>query len=130
MDQCKKERDPRQQNSLYQVPIPLIPNLTKRRLLISTISQLQDKPSVLITASGMSYYGNNTYEQNLDESAPKGTGFLSDVTQEWENEAFQLKDVRVVTMRISMVLDREGGALKTLALTYKCFLGGVIGKSS
>ena len=104
-----------------------LPSSYPSRLLVSTIFQLQHKPSVFISASGMSYGGNDTYGNDIDESVQKGTGFLSDVTANWESEAFALKDVRVVTMRISAVLDANGGALHDMAFAYKFYLGGVVG---
>jgi NAD dependent epimerase/dehydratase family enzyme len=79
----------------------------------------------------MNFYGNDTNGKIVDENAPKGSGFLSDVTEVWENEAFELDkyNVRVVTMRISMILDPSGGALGSLAMAFKFCLGGVLGNA-
>ncbi|NQZ57781.1 MAG: TIGR01777 family protein [Lentisphaeraceae bacterium] len=98
------------------------------RLLSKTLSELNDKPSVFIGASGVSYYGNHASEI-FDEDSPRGTGFLADVVEAWEGETRSAKQagIRVVNLRIGVVLTLLGGALKKMVVTVKLGFGGRIG---
>ena len=52
-------------------------------------------------------------DQILNESAPIGTDFLSDLASEWENahkKADQIQGVRTCILRIGIVLSKLGGA--------------------
>ncbi|MFI0434507.1 MAG: TIGR01777 family oxidoreductase [Parachlamydiaceae bacterium] len=98
------------------------------RLLCLALSQLKTPPSVLIVASAIGYYG-DCQGGIRDEQSPKGSGFLSDVCQEWE-EATQIaakRGIRVINLRIGMVLSPLGGALKQMLPIFKLGLGGKIG---
>jgi uncharacterized protein (TIGR01777 family) len=73
------------------------------------------RPKVWIQASAIGYYG-DTGQTPVDESSPKGTGFLADLVQAWEHEALQAKalGVRTVLLRLGVVLSLQGGALKRM----------------
>jgi uncharacterized protein (TIGR01777 family) len=64
----------------------------------------------------------------LDESAPRGRGFLADLCLAWEGEALRATEfgTRVVLLRTGMVLEQEGGALPKMLLPFKLFAGGPI----
>jgi len=83
---------------------------------------------VLVNASAVGFYGGRGDEQ-LEESSPPGTGFLSEVCQEWEREAMAAADlpVRVVAVRIGVVLSAEGGALEKMLTPFKFGVGGPLG---
>ena len=51
--------------------------------LCRTLAGLAVKPSVLVSASAVGYYGNRG-EEAIAESSPAGCGFLADVCQQWE----------------------------------------------
>lgn len=82
-----------------------------------------------ISASAIGWYpliiSNETY---TEESQP-GEGFLSEVCKLWEASADQFQEVAesVAKIRIGIVLCKDGGALPTMALPVKYFLGAVIG---
>lgn len=97
------------------------------RLLANTLIGLETKPA-FICASGISYYGNVT-APSVDETAPLGSGFLADVTEQWERGADVLVDHgnRVCHLRIGVVLSPEGGALAKMLPAFKLGLGGRIG---
>lgn len=99
--------------------------LTKR--LVEAISQRSAKPRVLISASGIGYYGAND-DVVLTETAPRGDGFLAELCVEWEREARRASDFgsRVVLLRTGMVLERDGGALPKMLLPFRLFAGGPI----
>jgi uncharacterized protein (TIGR01777 family) len=83
---------------------------------------------VLINASAIGYYGAHGDEE-LDESCPAGDDLLARVCVEWEAAARVAEGhgVRVVLLRVGVVLDREGGALKQMMLPFKMFVGGPVG---
>lgn len=99
---------------------------TKR--LVNLLSNLEKRPSVLVNASAIGYYGSSLTAQ-FDESSPKGRGFLADVCADWEASADGASQLgmRVVKIRIGIVLDRGGGALGRILPIFQLGLGGVIG---
>jgi hypothetical protein len=86
------------------------------------------RPEVLVCASAVGIYGSRG-DEPLDESAPPGAGFLADVCQAWEAEAARVEaaGVRRVSLRIGIVLAREGGALPLMATPFRLGLGGPLG---
>jgi uncharacterized protein (TIGR01777 family) len=97
------------------------------RCLVRAMSQRSAKPSVLISASGIGYYGASD-GRVLDETAPPGQGFLADLCVAWEEEARRATEfgTRVVLLRTGMVLERDGGALPKMLLPFRLYLGGPI----
>ena len=98
------------------------------RNLVAGINGLRGKkPSVLVSASAIGFYGNRGSEA-LSESSLLGNGFLSDVCSAWEEEAKKVDPaVRLVLTRIGIVLGREGGALQKLLPLFKLGGGGPVG---
>lgn len=88
----------------------------------------ENRPKVLICASGIGAYGDRG-DELLDEASPPGRGFLADLCQAWESAAREAErlDIRVVMLRSGMVLSREGGALPLLRRLFSCGLGGKLG---
>eukprot|EP01116_Phalansterium_solitarium_P016900 TRINITY_DN4029_c0_g1_i1.p1 TRINITY_DN4029_c0_g1~~TRINITY_DN4029_c0_g1_i1.p1 ORF type:complete len:282 (-),score=24.56 TRINITY_DN4029_c0_g1_i1:97-942(-) len=99
------------------------------RLLCEALARLPNPPSLFISASGHSIYGSDTHGQQVDETSPRGAGFLADVTEAWEAAAEPIRaaGVRLVHMRIGAVLSPDGGMLGVLLLPFKLCLGGVLG---
>ncbi len=98
------------------------------RCIVDAIADAEVRPEVLISASGMSIYGDRA-EDELTEAEPAGRGFLADVCVEWEREAMRAAElgVRVVRLRIGMVLGPGGGPLATMLRVFRARLGGRIG---
>jgi uncharacterized protein (TIGR01777 family) len=98
------------------------------RLLCQTLARLPTRPSVLVSASAIGYYGDRGEEQ-VDESSPPGRGFLAELCQKWEAETHVARDadIRVVNLRLGVVLSPEGGALAKMLTPFKLGVGGVIG---
>ena len=102
------------------------------RLIAASIAQAPTSaggaPRVLISASGVGFYGDRG-DEVLDEGSPAGAGFLSEVTRVWEDEARLAREAgaRVVHPRFGVVLAAGGGALPRLALPFRFGLGGPIG---
>jgi uncharacterized protein (TIGR01777 family) len=87
-----------------------------------------ERPRVLVCASAVGYYGDRG-EESLDEASPPGRGFLADLCVEWEAAAAEAEahGVRRASLRIGVVLAREGGALASLARIFRLGLGGRVG---
>ena len=98
------------------------------RALVDAIGRMAAKPSVLVSASGVGYYGDRG-DESLPESAPPGDDFLAQVCVGWEAEARRAESMglRVVSVRLGIVLDRDGGALEQMALPFKLGAGGHLG---
>ncbi len=87
-------------------------------LLRDALAELKVKPRRYIAASAIGYYGNRADEW-VDEDSHRGThGFLTELAVAWEAAAQQIEALGIATarLRIGIVLAREGGALKPLAL--------------
>ncbi|HVT30518.1 MAG TPA: TIGR01777 family oxidoreductase [Lacipirellulaceae bacterium] len=98
------------------------------KLLCDTLAALAAKPTVLVSASAIGYYGNRG-DERLDESSPPGHSFLASVCQQWEAATLPARDadIRVVNLRIGVVLSTNGGALTQMLTPFKLGLGGVVG---
>ncbi len=88
----------------------------------------ENRPKVLVCASGAGFYGNSRSDA-VDETSPRGEGFLADVCAGWESAAHQAEalGMRVITSRTGMVLGRDGGAFPLLRRVFACGLGGRLG---
>jgi hypothetical protein len=98
------------------------------RNLSQALASGEKKPAVFLSASAIGYYGNRGEEDLTEESRP-GSGFLAEVSHEWEAATKPASDagVRTVNLRIGIVLSRHGGALKPMLLPFRFGLGGRIG---
>ncbi|SEC18881.1 hypothetical protein SAMN04489727_2886 [Amycolatopsis tolypomycina] len=81
---------------------------------------------VLVNASAVGYYG-NTGASTVDESAPRGGGFLASLCEGWEAATAGAGDARVVKIRTGLVLSRKGGLYGTLRPLFALCLGGRLG---
>ncbi|KDO06601.1 TIGR01777 family oxidoreductase [Amycolatopsis mediterranei] len=81
---------------------------------------------VLVNASAVGYYG-HTHESIVDESAPRGRGFLAELCETWEAATAAAGDARVVRIRTGLVLSAKGGLYGTLRPLFALCLGGRLG---
>ena len=97
-------------------------------LIARALAGLAKRPRVLVSASAVGYYG-DTGEREVDESAPRGEGFLAEVCEAWEAAAQPARDagIRVVCPRIGVVLAQKGGALERMLPIFRLGAGGRIG---
>jgi len=93
---------------------------------------LEPRPRVLVSASGVGFYGTVCDAHPCTEQSPQGDGFLSHVAQVWEEstQPAQEAGIRVVRARLGVVLSPRGGALAKLMLPFKLGLGGKVGSGS
>jgi uncharacterized protein (TIGR01777 family) len=98
------------------------------RALTALSARLDRPPRVLVSASAIGYYGVRG-DEVLDERAAPRPIFQSTLCQEWEAAAHAADclGVRVVTLRLGLVLARDGGALPSMARPVRMALGAVLG---
>lgn len=101
------------------------------RDLVDFISLLSQKPSTVLCASAVGYYG-SMGDTLLNERNGLGKGFLAEVCRDWEREIGRLSSlgIRVVNLRFGMVLSPHGGALQKMLPPFKMGLGGTMGDGS
>lgn len=87
----------------------------------------EERPRVLVSSSGVGYYGAHG-EEPIDEEAPPGSDFLAQVCVAWEQEARAAEPLgaRVVRLRTGVVLDPGGGALGKMLPPFKLGVGGPV----
>jgi uncharacterized protein len=95
---------------------------------VTAAFRLSGKPTTLISAAAVGYYGSRG-DEILTEESRAGLGFLADTARQWEAATQPALDagVRVVLPRISMVVSREGGGLKSMLPAFRMGVGGPIG---
>ncbi|MFM6965953.1 MAG: TIGR01777 family oxidoreductase [Rhodoluna sp.] len=97
------------------------------RTLVQAMHKATKRPTVMVSGSASGFYGDSG-DRILSETAPKGTGFLSDLSHAWEQEALKAPtEVRVVLARTTMVMSRKLGALGRLLPLIKLGIGGPLG---
>lgn len=86
------------------------------------------RPTVLVSASAVGYYGDRG-EELLHEGAEPGDGFLARLCVDWEAASREAEGLglRVCSLRIGIVLSGEGGALATMRPAFAMGLGAALG---
>jgi uncharacterized protein (TIGR01777 family) len=97
-------------------------------LLASALGEFSNGGGFLLNASAIGWYGSRG-DEVLDESSPRGAGFLSDVCVAWEHAASSLKakGLDVALLRTGIVLSSKGGVLKKQLPLFRFGLGGRYG---
>lgn len=95
--------------------------------LVAALGKMNAKPSVLVSASAIGFYGNRD-DEVLTEASTPGEGFLSDLAKDWEAEALRAEmfRTRVVLLRFGIILAKHGGALPKMMMPFKLGVGGRI----
>ncbi len=97
------------------------------RHLVEALRCAESRPSVLVQASAVGYYGNcdDTVLSDAEDHRP-GDDYLAEVCAAWEAEALAAEalGVRVVRIRIGVVLARGAGALGVMEPIFKWLPGG------
>jgi len=87
------------------------------RTIADAIGAASSPPDVFLSGSAVGYYGDRPGEA-LTETSAKGSGFLSDVVEAWEQAArLTPPSTRVVLMRTGVVVGRGGAFTPLLPLT-------------
>ena len=77
-----------------------------------------------ISTSAIGIYPNNC---SCDENSKLGDNFLANLAKKWEEEALKCNKPTAI-LRLSVVLGKNGGAIKQMLLPFKLNLGGTIGR--
>ena len=77
-----------------------------------------------ISTSAIGIYPNNC---SCDENGKTANNFLANLAKKWEEEAFRAT-IPTAVLRLSVVLGKNGGAIKQMLLPFKLNLGGSIGR--
>ena len=87
------------------------------RALTEAMNMAARPPEVFLNASAVGFYGDRPGER-LTEQSGKGSGFLSDLVDSWE-QAAQIRPAktRLVTFRTGIVIGRSGAMAPLMALT-------------
>jgi uncharacterized protein (TIGR01777 family) len=97
--------------------------------VVEAVSQASQKPGVVIQSSGVGYYGFRGDEQVTEDAQP-GDDFLARMAHDdWEpsTEPVEEMGVRRVVIRTAPVLDATEGALPSMMLPFRFFVGGPMG---
>src|SRR5215467_11923386 len=98
------------------------------RSLVEGIRKVGGQGRTFISSTAIEYAG-PTGDQQVDETAAAGKGFLAELSQLWKAEAQRVSETgaRLVLLRQSLVLGREGGVLASLLPLYQRGFGGTLG---
>ncbi|GGO73241.1 TIGR01777 family oxidoreductase [Nonomuraea cavernae] len=98
------------------------------RTLVGALRELSQPPEVLVSASGVDFYG-DTGDRVVDEDTGRGEGFLADLCARWEGEAREAGSfgVRTAQLRTGLVLSGRGGALGRMLPIFRMGLGAPLG---
>lgn len=101
--------------------------ITTRRLC-ETLARMKHPPGVLVSTSGINYYGNRGNEL-LTEDSSLGETFLADLCRQWEDATAPALDagIRVVLLRTAVVLTASAGVLPRMLPLFRFGLGGRLG---
>ncbi len=98
-------------------------------LIARALAERSRKPAVLVSMSGVNWYGSDRGAEPLTEASAPGTGFMAEVAQAWEEAADPARaaGIRVVHPRTAPVFSPEGGMLPLLLPLYRFGLGAKLG---
>ena len=98
-------------------------------LLFRYVQKHQNKLKFFISASGTAYYGQITSDKIFVENDSPHSDFLGKVCVEWENAAFQFQELgaRVVCLRTSLVLAKNGDGFRLLKKPIQLGVGANLG---
>lgn len=96
--------------------------------LVTAIAEAASAPSVLVSGSGIGFYG-PCGDEIVTEETGAGHDFLAGVCRRWEAQAVAASSARtrVVCIRTGLVLERDGGALPEMLPPFRFGAGGPLG---
>jgi uncharacterized protein (TIGR01777 family) len=98
------------------------------RRLAQAIAEAHSPPSLLVSQSGVNFYG-SCGDELVTEETGAGHDFLATVCRRWEAQAVEASSprTRVVCMRTGLVLSADGGALAKMLPPFRFGFGGPLG---
>ncbi len=98
--------------------------------LYALAQKLEHTPRLFLQASAIGYYGLHKSAEFNETSLPEKDGsFAQEICMELEQEvqAFAALGIRHCNLRIGLVIEKDGGALRELLIPFDCGAGGPIG---
>lgn len=101
------------------------------RMVTDFIEQSNYKPDLFINGSAIGFYGPRG-DEKLSEDDTGRSSFSHLLCSQWEQQALKAEQlgVRVCLLRTGIVLGDNGGALASMLMPFKLFLGGPIGSGN
>ncbi len=104
-------------------------DLTQR--VVDAMRRCAKPPKTLLSTSAVGIYGDRG-DALLDHQSELGEDWLAELTKAWEAEAANAAEfgTRVVSLRIGLVLGREGGVLAKMLPAFRAGVGGRLGSGA
>lgn len=98
-------------------------------LIYGLMKEKAHKVHLVISASGINYYGSDRGYELLTEDTQPSADFISDCCIQWEKAVDEGEQfgLRILKFRTGVVLTTEGGALPQLAMPVKWVVGSPLG---
>jgi len=99
------------------------------QLLFEKTKKSSHKPTKIISASAVGYYGLQLTDLSFSEDDKPGTDFLAQTVEQWEKSVDMFKQLGLVTIKIrtGVVLSNNGGALPKMLMPAKYGLAAPLG---
>ncbi len=99
------------------------------KLIIESLKTISNKVKVVISASGISWYGDDKAAKPFTENDPVANDFMAQTCKQWEAaiEPASFLGKRLIKLRIGPVLSTEGGAYVEFKNPIKFGVAGIIG---
>ena len=96
--------------------------------VVQAVEQADQKPGVVIQASGIGYYGPRQGAEITEDEKP-GQDWVAQVAVQWEASTAPVEEmgVRRAMIRTGVVLSRDDGAMPRMVLPFRLFVGGPLG---
>ena len=96
--------------------------------IVGALRQAEARPGVFLNGTAVGIYGDRGDEE-LDEGASVGSGYLSELCEDWEKAADPAGElgVRVLKWRTGVVLGRGGAAWSKMRMAFSLGAGGRLG---
>lgn len=107
----------------------MVSRIQSTQALYELFEARSKKPEILFNASAMGYYPQDLYYSYTELYKTLPFDFLSDIVYQWERFANKFKHfgTRVVLGRFGLILSDDGGALQTMEMLYRFYVGGKLG---
>jgi uncharacterized protein (TIGR01777 family) len=94
--------------------------------VMDALRKVKQRPSVLVQASAVGYYGPRKSAEPVTEEAPPSTDWLGRVTFAWEGSTAEAPTmgVRRPVIRTGIVFSTEGGAFPKMKLPFDLLIAG------
>lgn len=105
--------------------------ISSTKTITSAIQRAHSKSLIFINASAIGIYKEDTMD-DITETSPLGNSFLANVCKDWEEAVHGASDTaaRTCSIRLGMILEPSGGALKKMLLPFRLGLGCILGDGS